>query len=117
MLISYKGRKSGRQVTLPVNYVRDRETLLTLSVRTRTWWWNFSSPAPVTLRLQGRDLSAQGEVVEDEQALLAGLAVFFKGMPQAARYLKIWFDEQGEPAPDDLRQAAEGRVLLRFTQQ
>jgi hypothetical protein len=29
--------------------------------------------------------------------------------------LKIWFDENGEPDPDDLREAAEGRVLVMFT--
>ena len=114
LLVTYQGRKSGRQITLPVNYVRYGEQVLVLSVRKRAWWRNFRTPSPAVLRLQGRDLPVQGAVVQDEPELLAGLAVFFKGMPQAARYLKIWFDDQGEPDQDDLRQAAEGRVLLRF---
>ena len=114
MLVTYQGRKSGRQITLPVNYVRYGEQVLVLSVRKRAWWRNFRTPSPAVLRLQGRDLPVQGAVVQDEQELLAGLAAFFKGMPQAARYLKIWFDDQGEPDTEDLRQAAEGRVLLSF---
>ena len=117
MLVTYQGRKSGRQITLPVNYVRYGEQVLVLSVRKRAWWRNFRTPSPAVLRLRGQDLPFQGEVVQDEPVLLAGLAVFFKGMPQAARYLKIWFDDQGEPDQDDLRQAAEGRVLLRFEKQ
>jgi len=114
MLVTYQGRISGRQITLPVNYVRYGEQVLVLSVRKRAWWRNFRTASTAVLRLQGRDLPVQGAVVEDETELLAGLAVFFKGMPQAARFLKIWFDDQGEPDPEDLRQAAEGRVLLRF---
>ena len=114
MLVTYQGRKSGRQITLPVNYVRYGEQVLVLSVRKRAWWRNFRTPSPAVLRLRGQDLPFQGEVVQDEPVLLAGLAVFFKGMPQAARYLKIWFDEQGEPDQDDVRQAVEGRVLLSF---
>jgi hypothetical protein len=114
MLVSYQGRKSGRQITLPVNYVREGEKLWTLSMGKRAWWRNFRTAGPATLRLQGCDVAVQGEVVEAEEELLAGLVVLIKGMPQLARYLKIWYDENGEPDPDDLREAVKGRVLIRF---
>ena len=114
MLVTYQGRKTGRNVTLPVNYVRDEETIWTLSVGKRAWWRNFRTPTPAVLRLAGRDLPVQGVAVTAAPDMLVGLSIFFKGLPQAARYLKIWFDENGEPDPDDLREAAEGRVLLRF---
>ena len=114
MLVTYQGRKTGRQITLPVNYVRDGEILWTLSVAKRTWWRNFRIPAPAVLRLAGRDQPVQGVVVTDEAEMMAGLRLYFKGLPAAARYLKIWFDENGEPDPDDLREAADGRVILRF---
>ena len=116
MLVTYQGRKSGREITLPVNYVRHGEQLLTMSVRSRSWWRNFRQGGPATLRLHGKDIAVQADLVSDEQELLSGLAVFFKGMPQAARYLKIWFDAEGEPDPDDLRRAMDGRVLVRFRQ-
>ncbi len=115
MLVTYQGRKTGRRITLPVNYVRDGEMLWTLSVAKRAWWRNFRTPTPAVLRLAGRDQPVQGIVVTDEAEMMAGLRLFFKGIPAAARYLKIWFDENGEPDPDDLREAAEGRVLVMFT--
>ena len=85
MLVTYQGRKSGRQITLPVNYVREGEQAVDAQ-RGETPAGGATSAArePATLRLQGRDVAVQGEVVEDEEELLAGLAVFIKGMPQLA---------------------------------
>lgn len=114
MLVSYTGRKSGRQISLPVNYVRQGDVLWTLSMGKRSWWRNFRPTGPGRLRLQGRDVQVQGEVVEDEEEILAGMATFLKGMPQVARYLKISYAENGEPERDDLREAMRGRVLVRF---
>ena len=114
MLIMYQGRKSGRQVTLPVNYVREGKSLWTLSVRKRKWWRNFRGGGEARLRLQGREVDVLGLVVENEDEMLGGLAVFLKGMPQVARYLKIWYDEHGEPDRDDMREAMRGRVMVRF---
>ena len=114
MLVTYQGRKSKRQITLPVNYVWDGEQLITLSMRKRTWWRNLRRGAPVTLRLKGKNLPAQAEAVDEIERLLPGLKVLLKQMPQAARYLQVTYDEQGEPDPEDLRRAAEGRVIVRF---
>ena len=114
MLVTYQGRKSKRQITLPVNYVWDGEQLITLSMRKRTWWRNLRRGAPVTLRLKGKNLPAQAETFDEIERLLPGLKVLLKQMPQAARYLQVTYDEQGEPDPEDLRRAAEGRVIVRF---
>ncbi len=55
MLVTYQGRTSGRQITLPVNYVREGEKLWTLSMGKRAWWRNFRTAGSAMLRLQGRD--------------------------------------------------------------
>ncbi len=59
MLITVKGRKSGRAITTPVNYYNDRDTLWVISDRNRKWWRNGCGGAVVTLRLQGRDVKAR----------------------------------------------------------
>jgi hypothetical protein len=115
LLISYQGRVSGRQITVPVNYVRVGEQVLVLTLRRRTWWRGFYPGGPATLRLKGRDVPAHGEAMLEVEQMLPGFGVFVKEMPQVARYLKIDLDEQGEPDPEALREAAEGRVLVRFT--
>lgn len=114
MLITYQGRKSGRQISVPVNYVRDGEQVLVLTLRRRTWWRGFHPADPAILRLRGKDVPAQGEAIIEVEQMLPGFGVFVKEMPQVARYLKIELDEQGQPDLDALRQAARGRVLVRF---
>jgi hypothetical protein len=36
MLITYTGRKSGKSITLPTNWVRDENTVFVTSLRART---------------------------------------------------------------------------------
>jgi hypothetical protein len=40
MLLTFTGRKSGRRYTIPVRYLREGETLLTLT--DSPWWRNLS---------------------------------------------------------------------------
>jgi hypothetical protein len=62
MLITVTGRKTGRTYTMPVGYVRERDTLTVLSRRGRTWWRNLEEPAPVFVRLRGRQQAGIGHV-------------------------------------------------------
>ncbi len=114
MLITYQGLKSGRQITVPVNYVRDGKQVLALTLRRRTWWRGFHPTGPATLRLRGKDVPATGEALLEGEPMLAAFAAFLKEMPQVARYLKLELDEQGQVDLVALRQAAQGRVMVRF---
>ena len=38
MLITLSGRKTGRKISLPVNYYQDLDALWVLTSRSRTWW-------------------------------------------------------------------------------
>ena len=59
LLITVSGRKSGRAISTPVNYVRDGDTLLITSKADRTWWNNVRGGAPVTLLLNGKTYQAE----------------------------------------------------------
>lgn len=72
MLLTVTGRKSGRQYTLPVNYVQDAGYLLVVSQPGRTWWKNLRGGAPIRLRLRGEDRTGQAELVGEEDATRAG---------------------------------------------
>jgi len=67
MLITYKGWKSRKLYTTPVNYIRDNNTLYVTSLRERTWWRNLRDGVLVTLRLQGIDVSGSPQVVDDDE--------------------------------------------------
>ena len=113
MAITYTGRKSGTVYTLPVNYVRVGDVLLTTSLSTRTWWRNLRGGAGVTLRLRGKDLPARAEVFEDLTRVAQGLAEMVRTNPKWARYLKVKLYAKGDPSMIELDIAARDRVLIK----
>jgi deazaflavin-dependent oxidoreductase (nitroreductase family) len=115
MLVTLKGRRSGRTYSFPVNYVQEGDTLWTVSLRERSWWRNLRGGAPVTLRLRGRDVRAEGRVSEDDQTVAEDLATLLRLAPGYARYLEVALDQASRPRQDDLLRAAQSRVVIRFS--
>lgn len=113
MLVTYTGRKSGKVYSTPVNYIRAGDLLLTTSFKGRTWWRSLRGGAPVTVRLQGKDLPAAAEVVEEGQGVVENLAEIMRQAPQYARYLGVRLDGDQKPDLDDVRRAAQERVVVR----
>jgi len=75
ILISYRGRKSGREYTLPVAYAEDAQGLIVFVGRSeaKTWWRNMPG-AHVRVRLRGVDFDADARVVKDSSFASAYLA-------------------------------------------
>jgi deazaflavin-dependent oxidoreductase (nitroreductase family) len=114
MLITVRGRKTGRPVTTPVNYFRDGDELLMVSFRSRTWWRNLRGhQAPVQLLLAGVRREATALVFESEADVNRGLAEIVARFPSMARPLGIGLDETGSPRLADLAQASQSRVIVR----
>ncbi len=114
MLITYTGRKSRQVYTTPVNYVRDGDALSVTSFRHRTWWRNLRGGAPVTVRLEGRDLKATAEVIEDDAGVAAGLMAHLQEAPQLAKYFQVRLNANGQPDAADVARAAQDRVVVRI---
>jgi deazaflavin-dependent oxidoreductase (nitroreductase family) len=71
LLITYRGRSSGRHFTIPVMYA-EREGTLTVFVghpEQKRWWRNLRGGAEVEVRLRGRRLQGQAEIAEDSAAV------------------------------------------------
>lgn len=114
MLITVRGRKSGRELTTPVNYVRRGTDLLTVSLRSRTWWRNLRGRAtPVVCLVAGENRSATATVVESTPEVKAGLAQLIAQAPSFARPLGIGLDASGRPIASDLTRSAQDRVFIR----
>jgi deazaflavin-dependent oxidoreductase (nitroreductase family) len=64
--LRYTGRRTGRQYVLPVQYARDRERLVVVpqDAGSKTWWRNFLTAQPVTVRLDGRLRQGLAHVVD-----------------------------------------------------
>ena len=112
MLITVTGRKSGKAISTPVNYVDMGEELLTVSFRRRRWWRNLRGGASVTLRLGDRNMKANSTVIEDDEGVAKQLGAYFKKVPQYAKYLHVRLDEKGAPMADDVLKSAKERVVI-----
>ena len=114
LLITVAGRKTGRPVTLPVNYARQANTLWVISKRDRTWWRNLIGGAPVKLRLRGREFEAHAEAIQDEGQVAEQLPAYLAAIPISARSLGIRVTA-GQPEQEDLRRAARQWLVVRIT--
>ncbi len=114
MLITYTGRKSGREYSVPVSYAIDDDgALLTTSFKKRVWWRNLRGGAAVMLRLEGQNVPAEAEVVEAETAVADYLCTYFDRYPKMAPHFYVTLGPDGAPNPEELTAAAAKRVIVR----
>jgi hypothetical protein len=113
LLITVTGRKSGKSITTPTNYLRDGDTLTIISFKERTWWRNVRGGAAVAVCLQGRDMPGKGLVIEDTRQVADGLATFLTPLPHYARYFRISLSADGKPSAEDVTRAAQTRVIVQ----
>ena len=112
LIITYTGRKSGKTFSTPVNYVRDGGALWAVSYRHRTWWRSLND-SPVTLRVQGKDVTGVAKAITDEREVADSLMAYLRKAPQIAQYLGVGLDASGQPKAEDVAEAAKTRVMVR----
>ena len=113
-IITFEGRKSGRQYSTPVNVAHVDGMWTVVSMRERTWWQNLRGGRKAQLRVAGQLVQVRGEVVEDRAEVLTALHNYFSQYPGFARYFDIHLGSDGQPVIEELESAADGRVLIRL---
>ncbi len=114
LLITVTGRKTGRAISTPVNYVRDGETILITSRNERTWWRNLRGGAPATLLIAGKTYRAEGNVIEDRVEVKSELLRFFRLTKRTIAGIHLTSD--GQPTkPEKFERVAETRVLIKLS--
>lgn len=114
-VITFEGRKTGKRYSTPINVTQDGDNFTAVSLRSRNWWRNLRGGRQAELRVSGRQYIVRGEVLEDHGAVVDGLAQYFKQNPGYAKYFRVRLAPDGEPAREDLEQAADARVIIRFS--
>jgi deazaflavin-dependent oxidoreductase (nitroreductase family) len=112
MLMTYKGRKSGKGYTIPMNYLEIGDVLYTISSRERVWWRNMRGSADVTLRLRGGNIPARAEAIEDQAEVTNILFRCLKKAPQLTKYMNIQIDADGSPNFEDVVSLAQEKVIV-----
>jgi hypothetical protein len=113
-LIRVRGRKSGREIVTPINVVAEGDGFTATSLRRRTWWRNLRGGAAAELRVGGRQQAVQGEVVEDQAAVIAGFGRYFDAHPKLARFFGVRPGADGGLARQDLERLAAERVIIHL---
>ena len=97
VILSYRGRKTGRWRSLPCMYARNGQELFIIPGQPdrKVWWRNLRRPSPVRLRLRGRDLEGTATASTDPEAIAAGLHRYLARYPKAAKALGVRLDANG----------------------
>ena len=88
MLLSFRGRRTGKAYRQPVSYVRQGAATL-LTPGGGRWKLNLSDGQPVHIRLRGRDVTARPELVGDIDEVGRLLEVMMAANPSVRTFVGI----------------------------
>jgi deazaflavin-dependent oxidoreductase (nitroreductase family) len=113
MLITFTGRKSGRQFTTPVRYIKTGETIRCFTSAENQWWRNLKSPAEVQLRTKGKTGRYMAKAVHEDHVEIRKWLVFYLGLfPQDAAYHNIRLNKDKSLLEEDIEQAIHQAVVV-----
>jgi deazaflavin-dependent oxidoreductase (nitroreductase family) len=118
LLITYRGRKTGREYSLPVQYVQTGQTIYIMPglPERKTWWRNLKETSPVQLILRGQSLAGHATALKpasDSESIQEGLRLFLRCFPAMAKVHHIGMGANGNFIAADLQQAAKQAVIIR----
>ncbi len=64
LLITFRGRRTQREFTTPVRYLREGDVIRIFSSPSANWWRNLRGGVDVSITMKGRTLNAQAAVLE-----------------------------------------------------
>jgi hypothetical protein len=113
MLVYLTGRRSGRSYRQPVSYVQDGGSLFTPGGG--NWKLNLEPGRPERLRLDGRDVSARPELIDDVDEIDEALFTMTSVNPRTASFIPIARRDDGHFDRDGLINAvAHGFRIVRW---
>ena len=113
MLLTVRGRRTGRLFTTPVGYYREGDSLWVITSRDRIWWRNLQGGADVQLLLKRKLVNAHAETELDESAVQARMHEYLRHVPMAAKSLGIRI-ENGNANTEDVARTANDRLFVRI---
>ena len=113
LLLTFRGRKSGKQYTIAVGFGRQGNTLTLFT--DHTWYKNLLAYPQVKVHLQGKERTGTARVFPEDKELTAQeMLEFVRHRPGAARAYGVIFDAEGNANQESLRSAAERFVLIHI---
>ena len=114
LLITLKGRKSGREIMLPVNYSQQGNAIRITSKPGRQWWRNLKTYPDVKITLRGNEVPGKAQVFEAPEDVAREMSAFLQPQKNMAKFYQIRLNEDGTFNQEDLLQSAQRFVLIRI---
>lgn len=116
MVVTFWGRKSGKQYSTPVRYLRFENTIVSFSSDDTTWWRNLRGGAKASLLVQGHTIECTTTVIERDAAKVREwLDYYFKLFPQDMAYHDVKADAEGVPNGQDMATASQHAIVMIAT--
>ena len=113
MLITFKGRKSGKSFTTPVRYIQTNDVIRCFTSSQNQWWRNFRDGAEVVLRIEGKDSSYKALAIENQpEEIRNWLVVYLGHFPQDAAYHDIKLNKDKTLVKEDLERATHNAIVV-----
>src|SRR5579884_1954900 len=104
MLLSFKGRKSGKRYTLVVGYMREGDEIEVISPR--GWWKNLRGEnRAVRMLLEGKWRAGIAEVFHGDETVVEATLRFMQISPALVRMYRVELEDDGWPKRESVRQA------------
>ena len=113
IVLSFKGRKSGKVYTLPVGYYELQSDSLVV-IPLHRWWKNLQGNVPVTVWLKGRKYSGVANAMQGDEATVDALQQIIANSANLMRVYKIQHDANGQPDTNAIRHVAQSLALVRI---
>lgn len=104
MLITFKGRKTGRSFTTPVRYLKEGRTVRLFSSPQANWWKNLRGGADVSVTISGKSMKCRATVLEtDDDTKLRIFRFYLESFPGDAAYHGLKPSRRVPHSEDSLR--------------
>ncbi len=116
LLLTFTGKKSGKQFTAPVGYHRMGEYI---ELHTHSpWWRNFVGGATVKVVVAGKVLTGWAEDISDPEAVQQDVTEYIRiyGLDKVGQ-LGIVLPTDHQPSAEELAQATRGLHVIRIKAQ
>ena len=111
MVITVSGRKSGRQYSTPIGFVRDVETIIALS-RGSNWFKNAVASGRAQVEIKKQTMNVRVEAVQDQAERERIFALY---MRERAKNFSRLFGVPVDAPEAELRQALAMRDFVKMT--
>jgi hypothetical protein len=113
MVLSFTGRKTGKHYSTPVGYVQQNNELFVFTHS--PWRNNFKKPAPVSMRIQGKDVTGTAHLVSDPlriKQMIQALAA--TNGEDLSRRMGFWVENLDTASPEAVLEATRGTYFIEI---